>query len=63
MIIDELITHSEDEVVETLVVDALQRPLHWQGEFNEKRKMFPLVRQIYFFLANHKTSKMKSVSS
>lgn len=37
-------THSEDEVVETLLVNTVQSFLHGQCELDEKCQMAPSVR-------------------
>ena len=49
--VEAFLAHAEYEVVEALVVDALQRPLHGQGELHQQWKMFPIIDRIHLFLS------------
>ena len=44
------ITHAKHEMIEALIVDVLQRPLHGQREFHERRQVFPAHQDILVLL-------------
>lgn len=44
------LTHSEDKVIKTLIVNILESPLHRQGELDKERQMFPTCQDILIFL-------------
>lgn len=44
------LTHSQNEMIKTLVINILQRPLHGQGKFYEKRQMFPACQYVLVLL-------------